>query len=126
MNSKKDDYKMSIKNIGKNLKFFRRISGLSQEQVATCSKISLSFYKNLESANDSAPSLSTLISICTVLKVPIDFILKDCGERLFSDYVNSVIVKQIQQQDEFCNSIYSDVLLSLYENLHVKGDTQIN
>lgn len=113
--------KMEIRNVGSNLKFFRNLTGLSQEKVADQAKISRSFYKSLESTNDSAPSLSTLMSICTVLKIPLDFVVKDCGIRLFSDYANSEILKQIQNQTDEVNAIYSAALLALYEQLH-KGD----
>jgi len=107
--------KMEIKNIGANLKYFRRLAKLSQEKVADMAGISRSFYKSLESTNDAAPSLSTLMSICTILNVPLDFIVKDNGIRLFSDYAQSEILKQIQNQSDEYNAIYSDVLLTLYE-----------
>lgn len=109
---------MSLSNIGQNLKYFRNLRNMTQREVADIAHISLSFYKSLESTSDSAPSLETLMGICMALEIPLDFIVKDCGIRLFSDYSNSLMLTKLQQFDEKEQESISKMILTLYEILH--------
>ena len=113
-----EDNTMKLSNIGQNLKWFRKMRSMTQKEVAEAAHISLSFYKSMESTNDAAPSLETLMSICMALNIPLDVVVKDCGERLFSDYANSVLVMEIQKFNIQENEAISKLIMTLYETIN--------
>lgn len=121
-----DESVMKLSNIGSNIKYFRSLRGLTQKEVAEAASISLSFYKSLESSNDSAPSLETLMGICMALEVPIDFIVKDCGIRLFSDYASDFMLKKIQKFDGLEHKVISDSISSLFKLITESEDSENN
>ena len=63
--------------IGQNIKKYRKIAGLSQEQLATKTNLSYGFIKNLEAKNVRATiSIETLQLIAEHLNVTIIDLLK--------------------------------------------------
>jgi len=57
------------KNLGLNIAFYRKRSGLSQEQLAERLDISRTHMSRIETAGDSAVSLDVVFSICDELNV---------------------------------------------------------
>ena len=109
---------MDIKNIGNNLKYFRRLKHLSQTELADKAGISLSYYRSLESKNSGSPSLETLIKICTVLNVPLDCLVKDAGIEIFRDYTNYLFVKDVQNMNVQEKKYLSHMLMSIHRILN--------
>jgi len=108
-----DINKMSIANIGKNIKNFRNLRKLTQEKVAEMANISTGYYKSLESKNEEAPSLETLMKICMALDVPLEFIVKDCGVELFQDFCNYRIKNEIKGSPK-SKSLICSALFNIY------------
>ena len=100
MNRFDDDF---IKSIGKNLKYFRLLFGLSQEELASRSNMSTSFYKKIETMQAKNPGIKNIVRICTALNIPMDFLVKDNGIKLFDTYTNTRIFEEISNlpNDEF-------------------------
>lgn len=66
------DHKDIYKLIGKNIKKYRKLKGLTQEQLAFKTNLSYGFIKNLEAKNVYATiSIETLYVIAECLEVPI-------------------------------------------------------
>lgn len=57
------------RNLGLNIAFYRKRSGLSQEQLAERLDISRTHMSRIETAGDSAVSLDVVFSICDALNV---------------------------------------------------------
>ena len=57
------------RNLGLNIAFYRKRSGLSQEQLAERLDISRTHMSRIETAGDSAVSLDVVFSICDELNV---------------------------------------------------------
>lgn len=104
---------MNIKNVGKQLKCFRKIKKLTQEQLSNKSSISLSYIKKIESTNNESPSTDTLISLAKALNIPVDFLLRECGEE-FSNYTDYIMLRDLKIQDCAEKKIYSNAIFSLY------------
>jgi transcriptional regulator with XRE-family HTH domain len=67
-----------LKNLGKNLKYYRKIRGYTQEKLADKVGVSTEFIRSIENKN-SPPRLENFIKICDILNIPSDFLLKgDC------------------------------------------------
>jgi len=101
-------------NIGKNLKYFRTLFGLTQEQVAEKASISLNFYQQIENVNDKSPSVKTLFKICTALNIPFDYLVKDCGNELFNKYANIRILEEMDKLSGEQFNVFTDALRLLY------------
>lgn len=72
MNETDYDYKNLLLSIGLKISYYRKMSGLSQEELAERVGVSVTFIGMLEAPNlYKAPSLKTLNKIATVLNVPI-------------------------------------------------------
>ncbi len=70
----KDIYKL----IGKNIKKYRKLNGLTQEQLAIKTNLSYGFIKNLEAKNVYATiSIETLLLIANTLNVKLVNLLED-------------------------------------------------
>lgn len=105
---------LSIKNVGKNLRAYRKMNGYSQRKLADMATISESYLKGLEGGSKT-PSLSTFVSICLALNIPADLLLKDEGYRLFSDYASDYMLKKIQDFDGLEHKIITESISSLYQ-----------
>ena len=67
---------MDYEKLGKNVRIKRKTKGLTQEQLAEQSGISLSFLGHIERGSRKA-SLETLVSIANALGVSPDYLLQD-------------------------------------------------
>lgn len=110
---------MLVKKInffGSNLKFFRRQTGLTQEQIAEKIGMSYSYYSRLESGH-SAPSLDALMKITSTLDIPLDFLLKDDGCRAYQIYATSKFIRELSNMDDDALKYYADTLFQIYRHI---------
>ena len=114
---------MSIINIGKNIKHFRKLRGLTQEKVAEMASISTGYYKSLESKNEESPSLETLMNICMALDVPMEFIVKDCEIEVFQEFCNYRIKNEIKASPQ-TRKLISASLFTIYDFMNETDDTK--
>lgn len=71
------DYKNLLLGIGLKVSYYRKINGLSQEELAERVGVSVTFIGMLEAPNlFKAPSLKTLNNIAKALDIPIYKLLK--------------------------------------------------
>lgn len=86
-------------NFGNNIKYYRKIRGLTQEELAIKMDVTTEFIKSIESKN-KAPSLKNFINLCNILNVPSDFLLQD--ECTISKVYTIDLL--MQEFDKFCNN----------------------
>lgn len=100
-----------MNNFGKNLKYYRKIRGFTQEKLAEEVGVSAEFIKSIENKN-KAMSLEKFVKLCDVLMIPSDFLLKD--ENKFSEiYTIDLLLKEF---DKFSNEerhFYVEVLQNI-------------
>lgn len=65
----KQEYLEKYKHLGLNIAYYRKLKGLSQEQLAELVNISRTHMSRIETA-DCAVSLDVIFDICEVLSVP--------------------------------------------------------
>lgn len=78
--------------------------------------ISESHYSKLETGNKQ-PSLDMIINICQYFDVPMDYLFKDEGYRIFSDHVNAEIISEMQEFTDDEYKMLSNVLNYIYLNM---------
>lgn len=118
--NQKDD--IALINIGKNLKHFRTLLKLSQEEAASKSKISVKHYQNIENRNLIAPSLKSIAKICIGLNIPFEFLVKDNGYKVFNDYRNSTMLEFISNVPSEQYELLTETIGTLYDFLQSKSD----
>lgn len=101
------DDELRIK-LSQNIRVARNCSGLTQEQLAEKSVISLNFLKDIEGCR-SGVSLVTLINLCKSLDITPNEILKDFFK---DDFLKS---ENIIQQINFLTDFQKDAVLSLIQ-----------
>ena len=69
-----------VESVGKNIQFYRKQRGLTQEQLAEAVGVSLSSIKQIERGK-SYPLMENFINICKTLGVPADFIIADLDKK---------------------------------------------
>ena len=110
-----DNSTMSISNIGKNIKRFRKIRRLTQSEVAALANIPQDRIQSIEeSKEDNAPSLDNLMRICMALEIPIDCLVKDCGVKLFEDYAHLRAFSVYQRLDNSKKARISELLYDTF------------
>lgn len=68
----KRPYAEKYRQLGRNLAYYRRLRGLSQEQLASALGLSTGYVGHIEAQNvDKEPSLQVLFHISEVLDVPV-------------------------------------------------------
>ena len=105
-----------IKGVPEKIKALRKTTGFTQEKMAEELDISYSHYTKIESG-DTQPGWELLLAISNYFSVPFDFIVKDSGWRLSSDYANSVMLKEIQSKNNEESELLSNVLSYIYLNI---------
>lgn len=83
---------IDFKSIGKKLKEIRLSKGLPQDAVASAAEVNTSHISNIEN-NRVKVSLSTLIYICNVLGVTVDYVLS--SEYTSDSAIDREILKEI-------------------------------
>lgn len=73
------DFNPNIKKvIAANIRKYRKLRGLTQEQLALLAELSYDFIRRIEtSEGKSGFSVVTLYKIATVLEVPLDYLTQD-------------------------------------------------
>ena len=72
----KDKREQQYKMIGLNISYYRKLSGLSQLQLAEAVGISRTHISNIEAPNmHTSISLETLMDIADVLNIPVNSLL---------------------------------------------------
>ena len=73
------DFNPNIKKvIASNIRKYRKLRGLTQEQLALLAELSYDFIRRIEtSEGKSGFSVVTLYKIATVLEVPLDYFTQD-------------------------------------------------
>ena len=73
------DFNPNIKKvIASNIRKYRKLRGLTQEQLALLTELSYDFIRRIETSEDkSGFSVVTLYKIATVLEVPLDYLTQD-------------------------------------------------
>lgn len=115
---KKEKKKLKIKNVGKNIKFFRKLANLSSLELSEKAGISYTYMKRVEANNDSAPGLDTLLSIALALDVPVDFLIKDSEYKIFTDFSNYIMSERLKNLSEEQYKLYTETLTLLYEHVY--------
>lgn len=84
----------------------------------------------LENNND-LPGIDAILKLCNTLNAPIEFLLKDNGNRLYTAYANSFIYKQMSDMSDEEFRVFSKTMSALYslyiddkENAAITGDTK--
>ncbi len=71
------EYNDFLRSIGLKISYYRKIKGLTQENLADLVKISHHYMGQIEAPNVfKAPSLQTLLQIANALEVPVYKLLK--------------------------------------------------
>lgn len=63
---------MSMTNIAQNLKFYRGLAGLTQEELAHRSGVTLASINRIERGQVNKPHKPTLLALCKALKVSLE------------------------------------------------------
>ena len=64
-------YKMNLIKIGMKISYYRKLSGMTQEELAESCNLSAGYISQLEGPNSYfCPSLKTLFTIAEVLNIP--------------------------------------------------------
>ena len=66
------------KVIAENIRYYRKLRGMTQEQLALCTDLSYDFIRRIEtSGGKSGFSIVTLYKIATVLEITLDDLIKE-------------------------------------------------
>ena len=106
-----------VKSFAKNLKYFRKRAGFTQQEFAEKVNISYSFYVKLENSNN-LPGWDNLFTICETLNIPIEFLIKDSGKRVFAEYANYKMVQEMQELDDDAFALLSQNIELLYRYIN--------
>ncbi|MGL6198677.1 MAG: helix-turn-helix domain-containing protein [Lachnospiraceae bacterium] len=104
-----------MKTIGTNLKYYRKLFGLSQEELAFRCNLSTSFYKTIEAMKAKNPGIRTIARICHELNIPLDYLTKDTGYRLFEHYRNVHMFEEMSKLPDEEFKIFTDALTLQYK-----------
>ena len=111
---------MEINNIGQNLKLMRKRAGISREELAEKTQLSYSYLSKIENGGGT-PGIETIIRLSLELRVPIEFFLKDNGQRLFTTYANSFIIDEMNKMPDDDFDLFSKLIGTLFECLIKEG-----
>lgn len=99
---------MDYKELGRNIRKYRRIADFTQEQLAEKCDCSASYIGQIENAR-SKPSVEALVSIANVLGVTVDQLLKKdyaCPESIYLQEIAQRIASYSHRQKiEACESL---------------------
>ena len=102
---------MDCSSIGKHIREYRNMKGLSQEEMAERAELSNNFISMFE-RGEKKPSIESLIKNTNILEIPSDFLLADVlntGYRVKS----SILTEKIERLSQNSKKIVFDVLETL-------------
>lgn len=88
---------MDYEALGKRIKQFRRLKGLTQLKLAEKMDVSVSHISNLENAN-TKPSVDTLVEICNAFEITSDQLLCDS-----LDYEKNSYYREMEELFKGCS-----------------------
>lgn len=97
-----------MKNLGNNLKYYRKIRGYTQEELAEKVGISTEFIKSIENKN-KPPRLVNFVKLCSILNIPSDFLLKD-ENRISEIYTIDLLMKEFDKFNDEERNFYIEAL----------------
>lgn len=103
------------KNISKNIKLFREMRDLTQEQLAEKTGLSYSNYQKIENMVTKNPGYKNLARICYALEIPFDFLVMDTGFRMFENYNTSKLVEYIGALPDDAFNQFKELTLKIFE-----------
>ena len=106
-------------HIGKNIKYYRKQKGYTQEKLAELVGFSISSLKSLESGN-SLTSLGNFMRICRVLDVPSDFILSDSGHESRIACIAQMMEWLMKLENEHFEHLANTIELIYYFKSHME------
>ena len=106
-------------HIGKNIQYYRKQKGLTQEQLAELVGFSLSSLKSIECGNNLA-TLENFMYICDALDIPADFILADSGKRFRVAAVAQMMEWLMNLEDAHFEQLSNTIELIYYFKSHMK------
>ena len=109
---------MDYYKIGQRIRTYRKMNGLSQEELAERVNISTTHMSHIETANTKL-SLPVLVDIAAVLRVRTDDLLKDCPQKTKNDIIAEIsdIIDQCSEKDaELITDVIKAVKASLDKN----------
>lgn len=109
-----------MNNLGKNLKYYRKIRGYTQEELAEMVGISTEFIKSIENKN-KPPRLENFVKLCDVLNVPSDFLLKD-ENKTSEIYTIDLLMQEFDKFDENERHFYVETLQNIIKHKNMKND----
>ena len=83
---------LNFRQIGRNIRSSRLQQGLTQEYLASRIGVNVSHISNIEN-NRVKVSLTTLVAICNVLNLTVDYILRQ--EYTATDAIGNEILKEL-------------------------------
>lgn len=107
-------------SIGKNIKFYRKQRGLTQDQLSEAMGLSLSGLSKVENGTNSI-SIENFISLCNVLDVPADFILADVNKKFRIASITQKWQYLANLDDEEFESIAKSIELVYFYKTNISG-----
>jgi len=83
---------LNFRQIGRNIRSSRLQQGLTKEYLASRIGVNVSYISNIEN-NRVKVSLTTLVAICNVLNLTVDYILRQ--EYTATDAIDNEILKEL-------------------------------
>ena len=111
-------------NVGKNIKFYRKQRGLTQDQLSEAVGFSTQNLKSIESGT-SLPSMDSFIGICQALDVPADFLLSNENKK-FQIAATAQMMEHLSKiEDEEFNAIAKSIeMIYFYKAFGTKPDAE--
>lgn len=107
-----------MNTIGKNIKHYRKLLGMKQNELAELLNISEQFMGFIEQGRNK-PSIELLIQISIIMKIPISYFVADrhYDNRVYDSHKFAGYIKGIQES-ELSRTV--DLLKVLYEYYFIK------
>lgn len=101
-----------IDSIGRNIQFYRKQRGLTQDQLANAVGISTQSIRQIENGLNLT-SLENFIAICKTLDVPTDFIVADMDKK-FKIAATIEMIDRLSEFDDAEFETISNVVQMIY------------
>jgi len=113
-----------FENIGKNIKFYRKAKGMTQDQLAEAVGFSTQSLKQIESSSNLT-SLENFASICKALDIPADFLLLEEDKKFRVAAVAQMMERLAKLDDSEFNSIAKSIeMIYFYKAFGIKPDDE--
>ena len=122
------DFNPNIKKvIASNIRKYRKLRGLTQEQLALLTELSYDFIRRIEtSEGKSGFSVVTLYKIATVLEVPLDYLTQD--EENKTEKRITILNKEKNEKKVYyvsCEKNYKNVSIDEHYDIILINDSKL-